>query len=302
MPLQRLTDCKFRISTLLWMVLAGAMPGGETLAQVARVEVFPIVTATLTTTEFLTGKVDGKRDTIAGELRIPLPGSNRLPAVILMHGGGGVSANDDDWAQHFNAMGIATLVLDSFTGRGGSRSSIAALARIVDAYRALELLARHPRIDPDRIALMGFSHGSQAALYSSMKRFANRYGPADGRKFAAHIAFYPGCHVEYLEGRDLTNRPIRIFHGEADDVLSIASCREYVARLREAGNDVALSGYPGAHHSFDNRLRKEPERDQGDSFIRCRVEESPRGQLLNSDTQQPFNTQDPCVDRGRTLG
>ena len=46
--------------------------------------------------------------------------------------------------------------------------------------------------------------------------------------------------------------PIRIFHGAADDATNIGPCREYVARLRNAGRDVALFEYAGAKHWFDN--------------------------------------------------
>ena len=275
-------------------------------AQVARIEVHPLATQTLTSVEFLIGKKDGKRETIAGDLRIPRPGADRLPAVILMHGASGMGGQGDDWAQHLNSMGVATFVLDSFTGRGLTSSespgAVSVTARIVDAYRALELLARHPRIDPDRIAIMGFSHGGWAALYSSVKRFARMHGPADGRTFAAHIVFYPGCIQTYLEGDDIVDKPIRIFHGSADDQLPIEPCREYAARLRKAGKDVMLTEYAGAYHAFDVRSLKEPlKQPQAISVMRCRLEEGADGQMLTSNTRQPFGLGDPCVGRGRTL-
>jgi dipeptidyl aminopeptidase/acylaminoacyl peptidase len=38
-----------------------------------------------------------------------------------------------------------------------------------DAFAALAVLAKHPRIDPDKIAVMGFSRGAVPSLYASMK-------------------------------------------------------------------------------------------------------------------------------------
>jgi dienelactone hydrolase len=149
---------------------------------------------------------------------------------------------------------------------------------------------------------MGFSHGGWAALYSSLKRFVRTHGPADGRTFAAHIVFYPGCIQTYVEGDDVVDKPIRIFHGTADDQLPIEPCREYVARLRKAGKDVSLTEYAGAHHAFDVRALKEPvKQPQAISVIKCRLEEGANGQMMTSNTKQPFSLSDPCVGRGRTL-
>ena len=295
----------FHIRTVALALLAAAFvdPAG---AQVARIEVHTLATQTLSVAEFLSGRKDGKRDTIAGELRIPRAGTDRLPAVILMHGTSGAQENIQDWSELLNAMGVATFVLDSFTGRGISSASglagaVGPLQRSVDAFRSLELLAKHPRIDRDRIAVMGFSHGAYAALYSSVKRFARLHGPADGLQFAAHIVFYPGCNLTFLEGDDVSDRPVRVFHGSEDDWLPVAPCRDYAARLRSSGKDVVLTEYAGAHHSFDRRTLKEPVKDtQATSFVRCRLEETADGQFLNIATSQPFTPRDACVERGRT--
>ena len=55
--------------------------------------------------EFLTGRKDAKPVIITGELRIPRPGTDRLPAVVLFHGSGGASGREDNWAREFNALG-----------------------------------------------------------------------------------------------------------------------------------------------------------------------------------------------------
>lgn len=169
-------------------------------AHTARIEVHSFDTVTLTDKQFLTGAKDGKPARIGGELRLP-PGTGRFPAVILVHGSGGVGANVDLWAQELNGIGVAAFLLDSFTGRGivqtiTDQSQLGRLAMIVDAYRALELLSNHPRIDAARIAVMGFSKGGFVALYSSMRRFQRLYGPANV-EFAAYIPFYGGCETHF---------------------------------------------------------------------------------------------------------
>jgi dienelactone hydrolase len=254
----------------------------------------------------LTGKNAGIPVVLAGQLRIPRGGTERLPAVILVHGSGGVSGYVDDWAQWFNAMGVATFLLDSFTGRGlvslvNDQAQLGRLAMIVDTYRALALLAKHPRIDPSRIVVMGFSRGGQAVLYSSLKRF-QRMHLSSGASFAAYIVFYPDCRTRYHEDEDVAAAPIRIFHGSADDYSPVETCRLYVDRLRKAGKDIELREYAGAEHAFDWPLLKTPVKlAQGQTTRRCRLEESVDGTIINSETKAVFTYSDPCVELGATV-
>ena len=232
-------------------------------AQVVRMEVIPIPSVTLTDQEFLAGREDGKPVTVAGELRFPRGGADRLPLVILLHGSGGVGGYVTDWEQDLLSMGVATFVIDSFSGRGivntnNDQSQLGRLAQTEDAYRALGILSKHPRIDPTRVMLMGFSRGGQNALYASLKRFQRMHAPL-GAQFAAYIAFYPDCSNTYLEDEDLVARPVRIFHGAADNYDPIAPCRAYVERLKAKDNDVQLTEYAGANHGFDGRAIKQPQ-------------------------------------------
>src|SRR5882724_10586428 len=55
-------------------------------AQVARLELHPVLSVTLKDSDFLGGRKDGQQVTIAGELRIPKAGNEKLPAVVLLHG------------------------------------------------------------------------------------------------------------------------------------------------------------------------------------------------------------------------
>jgi dienelactone hydrolase len=275
-------------------------------AQVARTELHAIPTLTLSDGQFLTGDKNGTPVTITGALRIPRLGTDRLPAVILMHGSGGIGANVDRWSQELNAIGLATFVTDSFTARGilstvVNQALLGRLNMILDSYRALAALSVHPRIDPAKIVLMGFSRGGQATLYASLKRFERMYGQ-EGATFAAYVPFYAPCFTTYIRDEDVSDKPIRLFHGTADDYVPVAPCRTYVERLRKAGKDVTLTEYPDAHHAFDNPLLKVATAPQSQTTRRCAMTEEPEGTIINAVTKQPFTMEDPCVERGPTLG
>ena len=84
--------------------------------QAVTIQLFPIPTVTMSGPQFLTGSKDGKPAVVAGELRIPT-GMDRVPAMVIVHGGVGVGDHEDNWAREFNEMGVAAFILDSFTGR-----------------------------------------------------------------------------------------------------------------------------------------------------------------------------------------
>jgi dienelactone hydrolase len=298
-----------------WVVCTGIWGAGiETSAQpmpkeiASRVELYAIPSLTVSDRQFLSGDDNGKPVTVAGEFRIA-QGTGRLPVVVLMHGSSGVGASIEPWTHTFNQMGISTFVIDGFTGRGltavgPNQALLGRLNLIVDIYRSLEILAKHPRVDPDRIVLMGFSRGGQAALYASLDRF-NKLWNKSGVRFAGYIPFYPDCSTTYLTDTEVAARPIRIFHGTPDDYNPVASCKAYVARLQEAKRDVVLTEYPESAHGFDAGLL-------GVSTIavstgaqtarHCHIREGEGGVLMNADTQAPFGYQDACIELNPHVG
>ncbi len=280
-----------------WAQSASAEPSLSDLA--ARIEIRAVETLTLSDQQFLTGDKAGTPVTIAGELRIPRGASGRLPAVVLLHGSGGVNGGHEYWAKHFNEMGVATFLLDSFSQRGITSTStnqalLGRLNMVLDAYRSFDVLAAHPRIDPARIAVMGFSRGGQSALYSSMKRFQQMWNPRAA--FALHLPLYASCTTTFIDDTDVTG-PIRQHHGQADDYVTVGPCRPYFERLRAAGRDAQLFEYPDAHHAYDNPLgAKTPTVAKGSQSTRaCTLKEEPRGTIINVATGQPFSYKDACI-------
>jgi dienelactone hydrolase len=308
-----LTDWRFAVTAAIFFtgILLSCM---ETNAQsiprdvASRTEIYAIPSLTISDQQFLTGDTNGKQVTLGGEFRIA-QGAGKLPVVVLMHGSSGVGANIEPWVHQLNTMGISTFVIDGFTGRGltvvgPNQALLGRLNLIVDIYRSLDILAKHPRVDPDRIVLMGFSRGGQAALYASLDRFQKLWNKS-GAQFAAYIPFYPDCLTTYATDTEIAARPIRIFHGTPDDYNPVASCKAYVARLMEAKRDVVLTEYPDSQHGFDAGLL-------GVSTItvsanaqtarNCHLKEGEGGVLMNADTNAPFGYKDACIELNPHVG
>jgi dipeptidyl aminopeptidase/acylaminoacyl peptidase len=154
------------------LAFLAALNTGAATAQAT--QTLSVPSLTLTTEQFLAGDASGGEPvTVTGRLRLPA-GDGPFPAVVLLHGSEGpVSGPVARWEWALRPLGIATFSLDSFTGRGlvetvSDQSQLSTFAQIYDAYRAADALAANPRADPDRIAVMGFSRGGIAALYTAM--------------------------------------------------------------------------------------------------------------------------------------
>ncbi|MDR3398211.1 MAG: dienelactone hydrolase family protein [Pandoraea sp.] len=206
------------------------------------------------TGEFLSRGAEAHKVLISGELSVPGGGTSVVPAVIILHGSSGVNPGERVWAQRMNALGYASFVVDSFTGRGirnteKDQSQLAMTADIADAYAALRLLSTDSRIDRRRIAVMGFSRGGVAALYSTLAPFHDV--AVDGTlRFAAHVAFYPSCGIAY-DARQVDGAPVLMLLGGKDDYTPAAPCAAYAQALRAKGVSVTLKAYPQAYHGFD---------------------------------------------------
>jgi len=273
----------------------------------ARVELHQINTLTISDQQFLAGDESGKPTQLTGQLRIA-QGSGRLPVVVLLHGSGGMGANIEMWSNELNALGISTFAIDGFTGRGitATNTNQALLGRlnfVLDVYRSLEILGKHSRVDPSRIALMGFSRGGQGALYASVLRFHKMWNKS-GVDLAAYVPFYPDCSTTYATDSNAADRPIRIFHGTPDDYNPVASCKRFVERLKAAGKDVVLTEYPNAQHAFDNPLIGVASvvAKDNQTVRKCTLQEEGTGVIVEASSKQPFTYKDPCVELNPHVG
>lgn len=193
--------------------------------------------------------------TVAMTLRFPDEARDRYPAIVIVHTIAGYQEANEGWhADQFRKAGFATLTFSSAAALrlreagtvGGWPSAIA------EAYAAFRFLADHPRIDANRIAIVGFSFGGEVAYLTALERLRAALVPGQAR-FAAHVAYYPaGVHGAAAEQGAYTGAPILMLLGEKDDNLPVAKAQDYLAYAKAAGfpPPLEVSIYPGAYHAW----------------------------------------------------
>jgi dienelactone hydrolase len=194
---------------------------------------------------------------ISGELSLP-PGDGPFPAVVLYHGH--FHAEDlEPWFKQLVPQliekGIATFVIDSFTGRKITNTAyyepgLSRAARLTDVFMALNWLAKLDEIDDEQIGITGYSVGGTTAMLSANLRL-NETSLAKGRSFAAILPVYPSCQARF-RNHELTSTKMLLLVAENDDYSPSEFCEEYVEELTAAGFDVKIKKYEGAQHGWVN--------------------------------------------------
>jgi dienelactone hydrolase len=118
-----------------------------------------------------------------------------------------------------------------------------------DAAAALKAIAAHPKIDRDRIGLIGFSKGGTVAVKAALRRY-NASAAKDDAHFSVLIALYPWCGDMPMDFTP-AGAPLTMLLGGDDTYVGTAACREYAKKFEAAGGKLTLRIYPGAKHDWD---------------------------------------------------
>ncbi|MFO1225583.1 dienelactone hydrolase family protein [Roseateles sp.] len=185
----------------------------------------------------------------------------RRPAVVALHGCGGLFRKDGhtfdtrfaNYTDRLHDMGFHVLLPDSFGSRGlgslceelNAARSVYVADRRLDVLEALAWLRARPDVDPERIALLGWSNGASTALMVMDSRW-----PPSPPPLAAVALFYPGCSAS-RGGEPKNVGALLMLLGGADDMTPPEPCEQLAARWQRRGHRVELEVYPGAFHGFD---------------------------------------------------
>lgn len=207
---------------------------------------------------FVPAEAPGAPTRAQGTLFVPpRSGTGRRPAVVMLHGSGGVlEAREHTYGRQFASLGIVALAVDSFAARRDRGVgfvdrllNITETMLVADAFAALRYLAARPDVDPRRVALIGFSYGGMATVAAMNEGLAARLAPG-GERFAAHAAYYGPCVARFADPRT-TGAPLIMLWGSEDELMIPERCAAMAEELRRGGSAVETVVYPGAAHQWD---------------------------------------------------
>ena len=262
--------------------------------------------------DVITNLENQEKQEVYGNLVIPddtLNPQKKYPLIIGVAGSLGWGEHHYKYLKMYQEMGIATFELNSFKSRGikstvGSQTEVTIAAMILDAYKALEILSNHPRIDKNKISITGWSLGGGVTLFSAWLPLKNAINK--NLSFASHLAFYPPCFID-PESIEFSQSPIHILIGELDNWTPSQPCYELVEKLKNNAN-IDITIYEDSHHSFD-RNSSVIVNEKAYNFTECKFRLTKDGNVLmnyfNIPMSNPFLQKLGlmfCVKRGINFG
>ena len=205
----------------------------------------------------------------------PPKGKEKRMATIHFHGGGFTGGSKDtlnDRIRPYAALGYTAIAAQyRLAGQAGFP------ALVHDAKAAIRWAranAKNLNIEPNRIAVVGYSAGGYHALFTAGTGDRPEWEGTGGNagvstKVAICLAYYPATNVpgnmmpaaSTDEDRRAANAtthivagfpPTAIFHGFKDTTIPIDSSLRLVQQFRDVNVPVEFHGIEGAPHVFDS--------------------------------------------------
>lgn len=187
--------------------------------------------------------------TLQGYLALPR-GNGRAPGVVMVHEWWGLNRDITLLADALAKEGFVVLAADTFRGSVAQTpdqamklvSSTPAEQIASDLDAALAFLRSQPRVDPDRVASLGFCFGGTQSMFM---------GTRDPELAAVVIFYGPGPIADASRlGSMQQAGPVLGIYGEQDPNIPAAQVQAFQAALSAAGVDHTITVYPGVGHAF----------------------------------------------------
>jgi hypothetical protein len=184
--------------------------------------------------DFVVEKANGLK--IVGTLYTPMT-EEKLPLIIMLHGFGASCELLRRFSDYFNQAGYAFAVFD-FCGGGpevkseGAFQDMTILTEIEDLSVVVEYFKNHPKIDADRIALLGESMGGLVACCYCAKH----------RDMVSALAlWYPAFVIPHDAKKRYDEGITEAFGLDMNpDFDKIAKDIDVIEMIREYGKDILI--------------------------------------------------------------
>jgi dienelactone hydrolase len=195
-------------------------------------------------------EVDGQQ--MLGHLAVP-DGDDRRPGMLVCHEGPGLDEHAKGRAVRLaTELGVVAFALD-YHGGGTPLPREQIMEKLIplmgDPPRirrlgraGLDVLLQHPRVDPSRVAAIGFCFGGTMSLELAR----------DGTDLAAVIGFHSGLGTAAPAAPGAVTARLLVCIGVDDPLIPAEQRSAFEQEMNAAGADWRMNVYSGAKHSFTN--------------------------------------------------
>ena len=225
-----------------WLGLGGAV-------------VFILLSLTAAEAKIVTQTVDYRQDgtVLRGFLAYDDALKGKRPGVLVVHEWWGLNDFARERALKLASLGYVALAADMYGGGATTRDReeagklAGALVGNPDRLRAraqaaLEVLATDPRVDPKRLAAIGFCFGGTTVLELAYS----------GANLAGVVSFHGGLPKARPDDLKRIKAALLVLHGADDPHVSPADLSAFEQAMRQAGADWQMVFFGGAVHGYTN--------------------------------------------------
>jgi len=195
---------------------------------------------------------EGKSVTIE---RFDPKGSGAHPAVMLIHGGGGIQVDSrmTGLIDTLTGAGYIAFVPHYFEGTGGNWAHSANRDQLIAYIRTLNdaarFIAEQPGVQKDGIGLIGFSLGGYVGL--ALAEEENSHPPPQASPAIKAVIEVYGAMPEFAADRMTTMPPVLILHGQDDTVVPVSNASDLEKLLQKKSVTYEIKIYPHQGHGFE---------------------------------------------------
>lgn len=201
-----------------------------------------------------------------------------VPTALLFSGCDGPKDNLDRWARALAQDGWAAVIVDSHGPRGLDRyqkwrlvcaaTLLPGAERAGDVAVAIDDVRGMDFVDPDRLILVGASHGGWAILDMlallnagktpyNLSRWPDGFEGGEVPGVQGAVLLYPYCGglSEVRASGWGEGFPLLFLLVAGDTIVDEDACLEVIAEMTESGREVEVHEFDGVTHGFDQETK-----------------------------------------------